>query len=262
MTTAFTVWATVGVLLTTILLSIALKYTGLWDSMHEMFAQFRHFFNTFISTAPKPLLILIFLFLILTSGGFIMGAWLNFMYVCDSQENLNTWEGGVFGGVAGSLQSAFSGYEYGEYDCIGTRQAGCSSFLSENDCSQFNNFTWGSDQVNLCEWNSGECLNDEIYNWARSCDFMPLNQTQCNLVICEYVSEDVQFDDWVENHTYKSQVYDANSPEGMFYPQCVGQSLVMTFHGVNIFGFRLWIMLILIMGFFSLGVKLKSTKTK
>jgi len=254
MTTAVTVWTTVGVLLTTILLSIALKYTGLWDSMHEIFAQFRHFWNTFISTAPKPLLILLFLFLILTSGGFIMGAWLNFSYVCDSQENLNTWEGGIFGGVVGSLQSAFLGYDVGEYDCVGDRYTGCTSFLSESDCLQFRNTSINGD---LCAWESGECVNDELYNWARNCAFMDLNKTQCNLVNCEFVSEDIKYDEWVLNHTHPAQTYDRDSPEGMFYPECNGQSLVMTFHGINIFGFRTWIMIILIMGLFSLAIKLK-----
>lgn len=258
MTTAITVWAGVGVLLGTILISVLLRYSGLWDSMHEIFAQFRHFWDTFLSVSPKALKILLFLFFILTIGGFITGAWLNFMYVCDSDSNLRTWEGGVFGGVVGSFQSSFLGYDAGEYECVGDRQGGCTSLFSEVDCLQFRNM---SHQGDLCAWTT-ECVNDELYNWARKCEFMYLNQSQCALLECEFISEDVNFDAWVFDHTYNTTVYDSDTPEGMFYPQCHGQNLVMTFHGLNIFGFRNWILLLLIIGLGSLAIKTKMVIAK
>lgn len=250
---ALGLWVGLGGLLAGVGLLILLKYSGVLEGASEVFAWFRELWSSFLNLAPAPLKILLFLFFVLTIAGTITGAVLNFMYICDSQHDLKTYRGGFMGGVVGSLQSVFIGYEVGEYDCIGWRQSGCEDFLSEGDCGQFSNVS-GSE---LCSWDGDNCLNEDSLDWAGKCEYMILNQSMCNLLKCQYISEDVDYDNWISKHTINATEYGRDTPEGILYPECAGLEPVLTLHGINIFDFRIWVVLFIIMGLFALAHRFK-----
>jgi len=257
MVSALQTWLGIGGLIGTITLALALRHSGLSHVTTEIFAWFREFWNNFVTVTPKYLKVLLFLFFILTFGGFVVGGVLNFVYLCDSNQTLRDYKYSVVGGVAGSLASIWIGYEEGSYSCTGWRQYGCSSFESELECTYFANIPTNP---YICYWDSGTCKNNNTINWAGKCDFMDLNQTTCNLLGCQYISESVDWDNFVNSRTIPATEYDRDTPEGMFYPECQHTEPVLTFHGINLFSFRVWILIVFIVAFFSLALKVRSMK--
>ena len=77
MPSSFAVWSVIGGLATLVVGSIILYYTGGWEFVRELLSWLRHSITMFTSNLPKPLKVLMFLFLSLTIADFVFGMWLN-----------------------------------------------------------------------------------------------------------------------------------------------------------------------------------------
>jgi len=250
---AVAVWVGIGGLLASIGLLILLKYTGVLEGLSEVFAWIREMWASFLQVAPTPLKVLLFLFFVLTFAGFITSTVLTFTFVCDSQNNLKTYKNGFAGGVVGSLQSVFQGYDPENPDeekCIGFKTKSCGDYDDdEASCTQF---------PNLCTWDAEDCYQKNLSYWAANCEWIQgLNGTQCILLGCDWISASLDYDNWVTNHTVNATTYGIDTPEGIFYPTCQGYNPVLTLRGVNLFDFRIWVFLIILFSLGGLALKLK-----
>jgi hypothetical protein len=78
--------------------------TGVW-----------HMINTFISNSPRPLKILIFLFLIVTIGNLFSNFFLGMRYACDSNEQLYESDS-IITGIASQIRLNLFSWTIGERD--------------------------------------------------------------------------------------------------------------------------------------------------
>ena len=184
---AWEVWVVIGSLLSLLVVSIILYYTGGWEAVREILANIRHAFNIFWDSMPNFLKLIFFLFLILTMGSFVMGFFINTNYACTTSGDLRIPHGRIAGGIVMGLQAIFEGYD------------------SENATPE----------------------------------------------------ENASWDNFVLEKTYPAQTYHEDSAEGLFYVRCFGTDPRFTLKGLDLFEFKYWVALFLIIGLIRLGVFIK-----
>lgn len=198
---------------------------------------FRSSIGWILTTAPRWFQILMFLFLFSLLGTVVINFPLNLMYVCTSNNELRHTSS-AFGGLELMITSFSS--ENQTIECIGTiEERWCGAYYYNDSgicdaigCSGFNSAT-------------GQCL-DWIPYLGKDCE-------KFNISTCEYVQgcseffgNSTIFDELIISKTIPYEERSVDEPEGLFLIKCYSASPRLTLMGLDIFDFKIWILIYLI----------------
>lgn len=96
--------------------------TKIWEITKELFRFLQQGFSWFLQSAPRPVLMLLFLFFVLTMGNLVMGFFLGVNYACDGN-TLREYDG---------LVGGFRGYFEGSLEGVNGSATNLSNYVLEN----------------------------------------------------------------------------------------------------------------------------------
>lgn len=236
---------------------ILLKYTGGWDVFVQVLETIRKGFDWFLSTAPKAVVVVVFLFLILTVFNVLFAGYLNLAYACTSAEELRTPHLGILGGVFLSIESISQDFDPNSTGtCTGTRSVPCSQISNNNTCELvFCDFELSPDHCEDEFFRTTKCESGSVDGDPAAA---PLhNETTCGLLGCEWQAGGLAYDTFIMSKTDAAAQYAANSSEGIMRVECVGTNPRLFFLGFDFLSYRYWVLLVLIGMIVFVMVKLK-----
>jgi len=213
------------------------------DFLVQVLESLRRGFEWFINTAPKPVTIFVFLFLVLFLGNFI-SSFLDFGYACQDG-GLREIDGGLLGGIAFMFGSITIDDNDGTI-CSGSPSAVCGDF--DND-------------TGLCQ--SVGCIKvSSCFGTLNSCDGFNGDNDTCTLVGCTPTASGnaSSLDTYIEDRTSPAVTYSGDTPENLLIVSCINDNPRWTLRGFDFLAYRNVFILLLFAFILWLYLKLRELR--